>query len=198
MMMIAIKHTNRRELQGDYLDVVEQYKDYILGEYVHGLHAKDSEGNTIASPPWTLVLAYERAVRKQAVKITNSEGKPLPVALKEAWKDPTVKERYFTTPLALYAKRPAAAMKEEGGPAKGQKGKGKSKDKGKGKGLRGCHTHTPSGEAICFRFNTKGEKCKAKKCKFVHVCGSCFSDKHPLHQCSHNNKQDAADTQGTG
>ena len=30
-MMIAVKHTRRPELEGDYLDVVEQYKDYILG-----------------------------------------------------------------------------------------------------------------------------------------------------------------------
>ncbi|CAJ1376432.1 unnamed protein product, partial [Effrenium voratum] len=32
-------------------------------------------------------------------------------ALKQAWKDPTTKERNFTTPLALYSKRPAPENK---------------------------------------------------------------------------------------
>ena len=134
LMMIAVKHTNRPELQGDYLDVMEQYKDYILGEYVYGLHARDPEGSTIAVPPWTLVLAYEKAVRKQAMKLATTYGTPIPVALKEAWRDATVKERNFTTALALYSKRP---MPFQGGDRehKYQKGEGPPK-KGDGKGRR--------------------------------------------------------------
>ena len=199
LMMIAVKHTNRPELQGDYLDVMEQYKDYILGEYVYGLHARDPEGSTIAVPPWTLVLAYEKAVRKQAMKLATTYGTPIPVALKEAWRDATVKERNFTTPLALYSKRP---MPFQGGDKehKYQRGDGPPK-KGDGKGKKapkGCSDRTPSGQQICFQFNTKGEKCKAKKCKFAHVCGACHSDKHPMYACTHRTRQDAADTQGSG
>ncbi|CAK9107239.1 unnamed protein product, partial [Durusdinium trenchii] len=113
MVMISLKHSNRHELQGAWEDTVEQYKDYLLGDYVFGLSAKDAEGQTFASPPWILVIAYERAIRKQAVKITNTEGKPLTVALKMAWKDATIKERNFTTPLALYAKRPTPPWREQ-------------------------------------------------------------------------------------
>ena len=161
MVMISMKHSNRHELQGAWEDAVEQYKDYLLGDYVYGLSAKDAEGQTFASPPWKLVIAYERAIRKQAVKLTNTEGKPLTVALKTAWKDATVKERNFTTPLALYAKRPPPPWREQPAakwrtPEKGEKGKEKGKSK-KGKGKGGnphCATHTPDGELICFRYNT--------------------------------------------
>ena len=93
----ALKRTNRNELQGEWAKVFEEYKEYLLREYVFGLSAKDVEGN---------VLAYEHAVRKHAVKLVNAEGKPWVVALKAAWKHGTVKERNFTTPLALYTKRP--------------------------------------------------------------------------------------------
>lgn len=69
-MMIAVKHTRRPELQGDYLDVVEQYKDYILGEYVYGQQGKDSEGSTIAIPPWCYPT---RGARKQANEVGHHE-----------------------------------------------------------------------------------------------------------------------------
>lgn len=72
----------------------------------------------------------------------------------------------------------------------------KSDGKGKGKKApKGCGERTPSGQQICFRFNTK--KCKAKKCKFAHVCGACHLDKHPMYACTHRTRQDAADTQGS-
>ena len=56
------------------------------------------------------------------------------------------------------------------------RGDGPPKNKGDGKGKgkkapKGCSDRTPSGQQICFRFKAKGEKCKAKKCKFAHVCG---------------------------
>ena len=34
--MVALRHTNRRELQGDYVRVFSDYKDYILGEMCMG------------------------------------------------------------------------------------------------------------------------------------------------------------------
>ena len=94
------------ELQGDYVRAFSDYKDFVLGEYVWGLNAKDEEGKTVSSPPWSLVLSYERAIRKEAAKKVR-EGTPYPTALREAWRDPTVKERHFATPLALHSKRPA-------------------------------------------------------------------------------------------
>ena len=84
---------------------------------------------------------------------------------------------------------------------KGGKGKEKGKSK-KGKGKGGsphCATHTPEGDLICFRYNTPGERCKMAKCKYRHVCGICFSEKHPLYECTAKNRKEAAapDTDGT-
>ena len=200
-MMIALKHTNRMELQGDYGRVFEEYKDYLLGEHVYGLNARDAEGYTIAAPPFKLVLAYEKAIRKDAARRMNQEGVAYPVALKQAWRDATTKERHFTTPLALSAKRPAPAHAGGGEPPqkkqKGEQKGGKSKSKGKGKQMAGCASHTADGKPICYRFNTPGEKCKEKKCKFAHVCGICFSSAHTMYQCG-SNKRQPPDTAGTG
>jgi uncharacterized protein YutD len=35
--MLALKHTNREEIQDMNRDIMERYKDYILGDYVWGL-----------------------------------------------------------------------------------------------------------------------------------------------------------------
>jgi len=206
MVVVALRHTNRTELQGEYEKVFEDYKNYILGEFVYGLVARDEEGHTIASPPWSLVLSYEHAVRKQATRLVNQEGRNWTVALKEAWKDGTVKERHFTTPLALYAKRPTPPWRNQEvqqPPQKQQKGTWGKKGQGRGKGKSAaqgghCASHTPAGEMICYRYNS-GEKCQAKKCKFKHVCGICFSPKHALPECSSSNRQDPPrDTKGAG
>lgn len=205
MVVVALRHTNRTELQGEYEKVFEDYKNYILGEFVYGLVARDEEGHTFASPPWSLVLSYEHAVRKHAARLVNQEGRNWTVALKEAWKDGTVKERHFTTPLALYAKRPMLPWRnqEQQPPPKQQKGTGGKKGQGRGKGKQGsqgghCASHTPAGDLICYRYNS-GEKCKAKKCKYKHVCGLCFSTKHAMPECSSSNRQDPPhDTKGSG
>ena len=206
-ILVGLKHTNRPELQGDWNQAFESLKDYVLGDYVYGLTAKDSEGYTIATPPWSLVVSYEAAIRKHAAKLVNQEGKTWPVSLKEAIKDPTTKERYFTTPLALYAKRPAAALNasaSSSAPKKGDAGQGGKKGRGRGKsgarppGAQHCASHTPEGDMICYRFNTAGEKCRAKKCKYKHVCGACFSTKHALPQCTAKTRAEPPpDTTGT-
>ena len=191
--MVALRHTNRPELQGDYVKVFSDYKDFVLGEYVWGLNAKDEEGRTVASPPWSLVLSYEQAIRKEAAKKVR-EGTPYPTALRESWRDPTIKERHFVTPLALHSKRPHPSVPTHDVPIKYVKGKGKGKGKKGGKTqLPGCATHTPDGDPVCYRFNTPNEKCKEKKCRFKHLCGICFG-KHPLYQCDHQKRQ--PDTQG--
>ena len=203
--MVSLKHTNRSELQGDWVRVFEEFKDYLLGDHVYGLHAQDADGNTIAAPPFRLVLSYERAVRKEAVRRVNQEKTAYPVALKQAWRDPTTKERHFTTPLPLVSKRPsggqvpAASSKSTGSPAKKQRAeeKGKPKGAGKGKQMAGCASHNADGVPICYRFNTPGERCKVKRCKFAHQCGICFSDKRPLYQCNSQKKQ-PPDTTGSG
>ena len=194
--MVSLKHTNRSELQGDWVRVFEDYKDYLLGDHVYGLHAQDGDGNTIAAPPFRLVLTYEKAVRKEATRRVNQDRVTFPVALKQAWRDPTTKERHFTTPLSLVSKRASSSVqgtggaRPEGAPTKKLKPDAKpKKGGGKGKQMVGCASHNAEGQPICYRYNTAGERCKVKRCKFAHQCGICFSDKHPLYQCTAGKRQ---------
>ena len=109
-------------------------------------------------------------------------------------KDPVLKERFLSTPMAQEAiralKRPAPSgpagsesksKRERRKDLKGSKGKssGKGNDngynnkgggKGKGKGAtgQGCRRTTGDGKPICFRFNS-AEGCQNDKCAFLHV-----------------------------
>ena len=191
VLMLALKHTNREEIQDMSRDTMERYKDYILGDYVWGLSSTDLQGNQIQTPPWSLVLSYEHAVRKRAYNLMITEHLKIGAALEQAWKCPVKKERHFITPLALYSKRsnPSASWgdwnpKGKGKTSKGQSSKGKSK--GKGSGV------APDGSKICFRFNQG--KCSYQKCKFAHLCNRCFKKGHNGMNC----KEDKAPLDTTG
>jgi len=180
ILMLAIKHTNREEIQDVTRDIFERYKDYVLGDYVWGLSSTDLHGNQVQTPPWTLVPSYEQAIRKKAYSLMVTDGLKLGAALEEAWKCPTTKERHFITPLALYSKRsyPQQSWGEWSPKGKGKTGKSaghKGKAKGKGVGT------TPDGAKICFRFNQG--KCSYQKCKFSHVCNRCFKKGHNALNC---------------
>ena len=105
ILMLAIKHPNREEIQDVTRDLFERYKDYVLGDYVWGLSSTDLHGNQVQTPPWALVLSYEQAIRKRAYALMVTDHLQFGKALEQAWKCPTTKERHFITPLALYSKR---------------------------------------------------------------------------------------------
>ena len=193
LIMMRMKHTARNELKDITPAFFEKYKDYLLGDYVYGLRASDDYGGMI--PPWTLVLSYEHAIRKHAIrkhcyKTMAQQGLPFKLALEKSWKEATVKERHFTTPLALYAKRGYTATATSTATPDATTGKG-SKGKGKFKGKKG-HARTPANKPICFRYNSKGGCKKKAKCHFEHVCTLCFGN-HPATDCP---QKDTRDTQG--
>ena len=123
LAMIKLKHPGRNELTD-----IEKYKDYV-----YGLRSAKAAGSMI--PPWRLVLGYEHAIRKFANKLVSQEGYKFGEALKKAWKDATIKERHFISPLSLYGKRsadgppatPAGAERPgKGGKKGGKKGGAKT------------------------------------------------------------------------
>lgn len=124
--MVAPRHTNRPALQGQYVKNTTCLVSISLGCMPR---------TRIAC---RLVLSYERAIRKEAAKRMNQDGTAFPRALRLAWRDPTTKDRHFTTPLALFAKRPSGVQppgQGEYGEAKEQRFEAKGgKDKGRGKG----------------------------------------------------------------
>ena len=197
LLMMKLKYTAREEISDVDKDVFDKYKDYLLGDYCWGLSSTDLSGNQIHTPPWSLILSYEQAIRKKAYNLMITERLTFGVALSTAYKDPVTKERHFITPLALYAKRSYPTPHWGDWDPKGKgKNKGKGKDKGKGKTDHKGAATTPEGEKICFRFNQG--KCSWLKCKFLHVCSKCFKKGHNQLNCKVKQTEGApGDTQGS-
>ena len=197
-LMLALKFPGRTDIGDVTHDLFERYKEYLLGDFVHNLQAKDSSDQVIHRPSWQLVLSYEQAIRKQAFRYMISDNMTLAASWEKAWKDPVTKERHFSTPLSLCAKRQPSVGEALSGstsqpPPKGfGRGKGK-KGAGKGKNTKTFRGHaaTKTGEPICFRFN-QAEGCAIPSCKFKHVCSHCFDINHNFIGCS--KRRPAADT----
>ena len=64
IMMLALKHVNREEIQDVDMDVFDRYKDYLLGDYVWGLSSTDLQGQQIQTPPWSLVWPTNRPLER--------------------------------------------------------------------------------------------------------------------------------------
>ena len=189
--------------------IFDTYVNYLLGEHVWGLTAKGADGSTFGGPSWALLLSYEHEIRSHAYEEA-IKGTPLASALRMAWKDETIKGRYFATPLALqHTKRlldPAArlpppkfqrqgsaaahaaqdwARPDAGGAPRGKgRGKGKAKGKPRAGAPPNCASQTPEGKKICYDFNGSGCD-RGDKCRFAHVCGVCFKKGKPMGSCDH-------------
>ena len=66
LLMIGLQHPGRAELKDIDFQLFEKYKDYLLGDFCYGLRSNEASGSL--APPWTLVISYENAIRKQAYK----------------------------------------------------------------------------------------------------------------------------------
>ena len=215
LMFLALRHTNRAIIQGINPQVFEDYVTYLLSEHCYAMQGKTAEGFVINGPSWSQLLVYEYQVRRKAWHLVQHDGISFKDALRQSWKDPVVKERYLTTPVALAAsttskrswegsqseetgKKSKGAGKGRGrGAGKGTKGKGGGKGAGKGKSAAeklNISSRTPDGKPICYGYNDISVRCRQKPCRFEHVCGHCYG-KHPSYACSPGNK---AETQGSG
>lgn len=101
-LFAQIKYPHKAVLTGLTPHSFQKFVDYILGEHVMGLQAKDSEGLVVSKPTFKSVLHYEHQVRKEMVRLGN-EGIQLQEALERARKDTVIKERHFITPTSLAA-----------------------------------------------------------------------------------------------
>lgn len=181
-----------------------RYLDLMLGEHVLGLKAKDKDGNVIATPEFSLMLAYDYQIRRQMVKLVNS-GQTMAVALKAAMMDTTTKERYFITPN-VYSQVASGYSRGGGGTGSTETPRSRTPDvrsdgygsswrpKGKGKGKKGqkgkqrgthmghqLHDKTPDGRQICWKWNSPHDRCRYA-CGRLHACQICYEG-HPYHSC---------------
>ena len=94
LLMIGLHHPGRAEIKDIDFQLFERYKDYLLGEFCYGLRTNEASGSLV--PPWTLVLSYEHAIRKQCYKQMTLKGIGFADALVWSWKDAATKERQFS------------------------------------------------------------------------------------------------------
>ena len=194
-VFLRMLHPTRRELEGVNPFIFSTYSDYMLSKRVARLQSEDETGVVFHTPTLRQVLTYDFYIRKKAMELLEAT-KPLGTALKEAYEDPTIKERHFTTPLSVSAagqrrsrSPPSAAGAGPSSSGKGQqKGKKGKRPKGKGKGA--LHSVTPEGRQICYAYNSQWERCDGT-CGRLHVCQACFGS-HPLHMHSSELKKTAA------
>ena len=209
---VAAAHPSRPYLQGVGMQIWTEYGDYLLGRYVLGMLG-GVDGAALGDSDWQVVLDYEHEVRREMVQGMLA-GTPLERALRAAWVDPVVKDRFLVTPLQrrTLAKRPAPPAEqshnkkhkaESSGQGKANQTQGNGKGGGKQGGRKrpprnasfsvstsGCSAAMPTGTRICFAFNNKGEGCKlGVACQFAHVCGVCFQKDVPMFECKHPGTQ---------
>jgi hypothetical protein len=197
-----LKHPTRAWLSSATPEVIADYCDYLMGDTVKGLKAKNDRDEVVATPSFHQVLHYDFHVRKEQARLI-AKGHSFKDALLAACSDYTIRERHFVTPLALSSlaprqrqrsrspRRAAAPNPARWQGASGSKGsKGGKGGKGSEMGARGGKSQegrgklaytTPDGTPICFAYNNPDEKCSGS-CGRTHVCRECFGA-HPAFSC---------------
>jgi len=212
-LMIQMK-TNRAQLAGLTADTFNDLVDYILGEDVAGLEAKDPEGRVMGRPSWAQVLSYEFNIRKQAYRWFNEKGMALDTAIQTAMEDQEIKSKFLTTPMAVSvaaiqvrasseagtsanSRSWAAAAQVEGRwaaemntqPPNNWQARPPKKPTGPPASRTEFHNarvwQTTDGRPICRKFGN--DKCSDDKaCGMLHVCDYCAGSGHgtPNHPAS--------------
>ena len=90
----AARHPQREWLADATPQVVMAYVDYLLGEDVIYM----SSGGV--QPTIAGVIDYDTAVRRRQAKLVN-DGLSFGAALRQAWREPELRERHFVTPLLV-------------------------------------------------------------------------------------------------
>ncbi|CAK0887969.1 unnamed protein product [Prorocentrum cordatum] len=203
-----LRHPGRPALKSASVELFNEYLEYILGDHVRGLTAKDLQGNIVSRPSWNQVMHYDHQIRKERARMMNF-GKTFEQALRDAWNDTSLRDRLFITQVAASAatgraaedshrsRSPRLALMDgpsgrgSGGTPRrgGGRGGGRGRSRGQGRGKGGGKNRlggeillrkTPDGRNICFACNNERENCRGD-CGAVHVCRICLGN-HPVYQ----------------
>ena len=118
-LCMAARFKAKPWLQNLTLDHFTKFVDFVLGDKVANLRLPTMTGvdTQYHRPPWHIVLSFELKLRVEAFKLVVDDGERLADALEAVTKDASLKEAYFTTPLALAtAGQPSKYHKEGGNP----------------------------------------------------------------------------------
>jgi hypothetical protein len=215
-VMASFKYPQKHALQNLWPELFMTYVDFLLGDQVMGLRAKNEDGSIASSPSFALVLSYDHQIRKETMKLMN-DGMGMPAALEKARKDVALKERFFVTPASLNAltsvqdskarsrspKPSSFGHSDTYSPVSSRKWVRQFQKKGNCKGKRKnalnsnlkIHSRSPDGQQICFRWNNQSPRCRYD-CGSLRICQACFQN-HPLHACPGTNAP-PKDTVGGG
>ena len=122
-----------------------------------------------------------------------SKGYPFGEARQKSYKDPALKERNFTTPLALHAKRPAPPPPDSPWPRPRELKARMAKATGGSK----VQLAPPRVKPFVFATTASRAAPNKKNCRFKHVCQLCFA-KHRPYQCKVGGRPVATPNSGTG
>ena len=172
-----------------------EHVEYVLGEKVYGLRVPGLDGQT--GPEWSIVLSYEHALRKEAVRGILYEGLHFQQSMKKARANTELRELTFVAPTmatvfsrtrssAASSSAPSSkrAKRDRAASSSGRAGKGGGKSGQKSKSNKGpksnWHVKTADGSAICFAYNSLTERCEGR-CGRIHCCQVCLGS-HPAHR----------------
>ena len=183
-LFAKFRYPNKQALQKINPFTFLDYLGYITGKHVAQLESMTVDGVTLHKPSVKLLINYEFQMRKEVTEEVN-QATCMAESLMRVVKNSDIRERHFSTPLAVSS----AAQATQGpgkerlqggdrwqpyevlkGKGKGKKGKGKYKGKGKQETL---HSVSPDGRQICYAWNNKKEGCKGG-CQRLHVCRICL------------------------
>ena len=188
-LFAKFRYPNKQSLQKINPFTFLDYLGYLTGKHVSQLESLTVDGVMLHKPSVKLLINYEYQMRKEVTDEIN-QGGCMAEALSQGVKNSDIRERHFSTPLAVSsAVQATQGLKEKHGDrwqpydppkgkGKGKKGKGK---KGKGKQQEMLHSTSPDGRQICYAWNNKKEGCKGG-CQRLHVCRICLDPKHPTYE----------------
>eukprot|EP00435_Cladocopium_sp_Y103_P066733 s1270_g29.t1 len=100
-LAMASRYKAKHWLHGLTAEPCLKFTEFILGDRVYGIQIPTNDGSQQRiKPHWTIVLAYEQKLRKEAMKRV-MQGYTLAESLVAVTKDADLKEAYFITPVAL-------------------------------------------------------------------------------------------------
>eukprot|EP00435_Cladocopium_sp_Y103_P052650 s357_g16.t1 len=108
-LAMASRYKAKFWLHGLTADPFVKFTEYILGDRVYGIQIPSLTGDSSQQqkirPDWSIILAYEFKLRKEAMKKVMT-GHTLAESMMAVIRDPDLKEAFFTTPMALRAAMP--------------------------------------------------------------------------------------------
>ena len=106
-----LRHPGRPALRTATVEVWAQHVEYMMGDHVRGLVARDCHNAIISRPTWPQVMHYDYQIRKEHARLMNM-GKPFGEALLDARNDTSLRGRHFVTQVAVSV---ATGRPKEGG-----------------------------------------------------------------------------------